>query len=454
MSVVPRKDSKGRTTYWAVYRFNKRQIWERVGRDKREAQRIEEKRRNEIKAGKFRPTATARSSVKGYVDSWCASRTTRNKDREEALLDRYVSTKEIGDLQMRHVDTGAVMDWLAELKTTISENTGERISSKHVANIYGVLRTMFRYALRHGDIEIDPFSGMDAKAVDRSVTKKRRPYTAADARALMGRRVQVERRMWNAFALLTGMRCGEVCGRRFRDWDRTAQPFGSLDVSTQWNDQPMKTKTTRIVPVHPELARLLTWWWETGFEFVHCRKPTLNDFIVPRRGDEGRHPHTPSTAYKQWLVSCREAGVTNLSVHSTRHTFISMCRRGGARKEILEKVTHNAKGDIVDQYTHTDWEPLCEAVSMLTGPLIANESSGFSSAGGGSRTLTSSGDSGPLKRIARVSSGGSSLVEFPEIPEHAALCCASQHLGPIADQRAAEDELDAAATSLEIAGAR
>jgi hypothetical protein len=42
-----------------------------------------------------------------------------------------------------------------------------------------------------------------------------------------------------------------------------------------------------------------------------------------------------------------------------------MCRRGGARKDVLEKVTHNAQGDVVDAYTHWDWTPLCEAVLCL-----------------------------------------------------------------------------------------
>ena len=34
-------------------------------------------------------------------------------------------------------------------------------------------------------------------------------------------------------------------------------------------------------------------------------------------------------------------------------------------KDVLQKVTHNAKGDILDNYTHFDWEPLCKAVSCL-----------------------------------------------------------------------------------------
>jgi hypothetical protein len=42
-----------------------------------------------------------------------------------------------------------------------------------------------------------------------------------------------------------------------------------------------------------------------------------------------------------------------------------LARRGGARKDVLERITHNASGDIIDRYTTFDWLPLCEAVSCL-----------------------------------------------------------------------------------------
>ncbi|HWA76043.1 MAG TPA: hypothetical protein VG937_27080 [Polyangiaceae bacterium] len=51
--------------------------------------------------------------------------------------------------------------------------------------------------------------------------------------------------------------------------------------------------------------------------------------------------------------------------HLTRHTMITWARRGGARADVPERVTHNAAGAIIDQYTHFDWEPLCEAVICL-----------------------------------------------------------------------------------------
>ena len=47
--------------------------------------------------------------------------------------------------------------------------------------------------------------------------------------------------------------------------------------------------------------------------------------------------------------------------------LITYARRGGAQKDMLERVTHNASGDILDVYTDADgiWPALCEAVLCL-----------------------------------------------------------------------------------------
>jgi hypothetical protein len=140
-----------------------------------------------------------------------------------------------------------------------------------------------------------------------------------------------------------------------------------LTVERQYEGRLLKTEhaegeQTRRVPVHPALEKLLTWWKVEGFELVFCKKPTPDDPIIPSR--DGTH-HTKYTAYKAWRLACDKSGVPNRTLHSSRHTFITMCRRGGARKDVLEKVTHNAQGDVVDAYTHWDWTPLCEAVLCL-----------------------------------------------------------------------------------------
>jgi hypothetical protein len=150
--------------------------------------------------------------------------------------------------------------------------------------------------------------------------------------------------------------------------------------TTQYNDQPLKGDDTeeggdsrpRVIPVHPELAKTLAWWWTTGWELVHCRKPEVNDFMFPLRTDS-THNHTRSSAYKLWRKACVEAGVTNHSLHSTRHTFITFARRGTPRTDAIEAITHNKRGEMVDYYNHWGWTPLCEALLPLSFAVDAGE---------------------------------------------------------------------------------
>jgi hypothetical protein len=142
----------------------------------------------------------------------------------------------------------------------------------------------------------------------------------------------------------------------------SALPLAALSVGTQYLDDPLKTKTPRVVPVHPTLTRVLAAWRQSGFQSFFGRSPSADDFIVPSRTGSCR---ARGTTLRNLQEDCAATAVTARRTHDTRHTFISLARRDGARKEVLERVTHNSCGDIVDHYTQFDWEPLCEAVACL-----------------------------------------------------------------------------------------
>jgi hypothetical protein len=100
-----------------------------------------------------------------------------------------------------------------------------------------------------------------------------------------------------------------------------------------------------------------------AFELTNGRRPTSKDWIVPRRRAPER-THTKSSAYKAFKAACEVLGIEARSRHAMRHTMITWARRGGADRDVLEKITHNARGQIIDAYTHWDWEPLCR-MAML-----------------------------------------------------------------------------------------
>src|SRR5262249_11445890 len=59
-------------------------------------------------------------------------------------------------------------------------------------------------------------------------------------------------------------------------------------------------------------------------------------------------------------------GLRHRRGHDLRRTFITLAQVDGARRDILERVTHNPKsGAAIDLYTSYPWASLCEEVAKL-----------------------------------------------------------------------------------------
>lgn len=256
------------------------------------------------------------------------------------------------------------MQFVRSLADRVAKGEMAARTARHVR---GVVRTMFRDAKLEGLVSADPFAGLPRKLLPKPPRSNRSVYSREEVARLLGhKQIPESVRVLLAMMLFMGVRQGEACGRRWRDWDRKAQPLGGMSIETQYDGEPLKTDNARKVPVHPNLERILAYWWDEGFELTYQRKPTADEFIVPNR-----HPrikgdgHTKSSAYKAMARACKTANVHFEGCHLTRHTMITSARRGGAPADVLERVTHNAAGTIIDQYTHWDWEPLCRAVACI-----------------------------------------------------------------------------------------
>ena len=374
MAVVLRKRGSSRV-FWVAFYAEGRQVWERVGTDRREAEALDRQRKREVREGTYAANVRPTMTFGEWLESWLKTRRNRNAKEDTRIVNQYLLSREwLRDLKCEEMDPKHTARLVRELKETISPETTAPISDKYISNIYGLYRTAVQDARLEKIVLNDPSllrRGTIHRAARRNV---RKPYDADEVHAFLSCDDD-EARMLMALALLTGMREGEVCGRRWRDWDRSRAPLGCLHVASQYDDQPLKTakrpdEQARMVPVHPALAETLTWWWAGGFEFTYCRKPTADDFIVPRTKD-GR-PHTRSSAYKLFQLACSRSKVASKSLHATRHTFVSLCRNGGASGDVVEKITHNAQGEIIDQYTHHSWASLCAAVMCLDQVLDQN----------------------------------------------------------------------------------
>jgi integrase len=368
MSVVPKPRAKGKTVYGVSNTWKGKEVWELIGPSRRAAEIRDREMKREIKAGTFVPKESMKAlTVLQLCEVWGAPRTNASADDERSLVRRYVETApELAQMIAADVKPRHVLAWVQHWQAQRKPDGSRLIGDKTIANAVGVLRMVFELGVMRELCTMNPVQ-LPRKTLRRSVTKEKEIYSLAESAVLMRHHsIPWPIRVLNAMILLSGMREGEACGRRFRDLDDGPKPLSLMRVHDQYNSKPLKTERPRVVPIHPELHRVLTEWAQEGFELYTGAKPTLDDFIVPNCSPRAKaRNHTESSFYKQFVKHAEAAGVRPRSVHATRHSFITHCRRGGARKDVLERVTHNAKGDIVDGYTHWEWEPLCEAVSCL-----------------------------------------------------------------------------------------
>jgi integrase len=414
MAIVPRKHRHGKVTFWVTFHvpWKKQPIWERSETPGlRAAEILQRDRRAQVKAGTYTPTVKGDVKVRSYLESYMAGRTNRSADNERELVENHIlSDGEFCSMSMRAVRGRDCLRLVERMRAR------GRLGEKSIATVYGVMAGAFRRAAFDEVIGADP-TPLPRGTLKRKTARanKRRPYPRHDAKLLVSdERIPWKQRVWNALAFYTGMREGEVCGRRWRAWQRDVGPLSRLIVDTQYDDQPLKTDDEedvrpRFVPVHPELAAILDAWWEEGFELYMLRKPTLEDFIVPTI--VGTHI-SRSRGYERFREALRKVNVENRTLHATRNTFISVCLSGGAQKNVVERITHNAKGDVIDDYTELEWRTLCDAVLCFDLNVDPNVDSGTNGSGdSGSRAWT---------RIAvgprDLSGSAGKFGEFPTSP--------------------------------------
>lgn len=379
-----KRERNKKTYYYATFMAgegaDRRQEQEYAGTTKKQALDLAAQRQREVRDGTYsKEHRTAAVTVAAYAKSWGDKRMNKTADDDRARLRDHV-IPHIGHMRMADVEPPVVRDLILKLTKL------DAISPKTIHNVFGTLSTMFRSAVFEKLIPATPCVLLKGMLPARP-RKVKAIYEKADLRKLLtSEKIPLDRRVFYALAGLTGMRHGEVAGRRWRDWDPNTKPLGCLAVDTQYDDQPLKSPDgevrARRVPVHPTLAAILADWKTIGFVQRFGRAPRPEDYIVPSRRGVGYHrtvrrslanlteTREATESSGRRLSDCEAAGVTPLTFHRLRDTCISLTRRDGARKDVFERVTHNASGDIVDGYTLFDWAPLCEATLALRFDLV------------------------------------------------------------------------------------
>jgi integrase len=358
MAVVPRPRKLG-TIFYVATHWHGKVYWEPAGKERREADRLDARRKREVKAGTYQPPAgrAANTTVALRIDRWLEGRTNRSVANEAYVLGLVQAVSWFAEMPLDEVRPRHVIELVKELQATKAGKT--------VTNASSALSVMFRDAVIEEVISVSPV--VLPKGLLKRRSKPTEPYLATEVAALLGGTLLHQ--TLAALAFYTGMRPGEIAGRRWHDWDETPRPLGALHVHSQYDDQPLKgddgdTARPRLLPVHPRLASVLTEWRSEGYPLVYGQAATPDGFIIPSRRAH-LSPYTRGGLYKLWQQACELVGVDGRELRATRNTFVTFARRSSPRTDIIESFTHNAAGAMIDRYNRFQWAPRCDVMGTL-----------------------------------------------------------------------------------------
>jgi integrase len=275
----------------------------------------------------------------------------------------------IGDVRPRHI-----RDLVRSLRAK------GRMAPRSIRHVYGALHTMFRDAVVDELITANPCilkRGELPKLIDKDPTwRAGAVFTRGELEQLISdERIPPDRRVLYALLGIAGLRFGEAAALRWRCYDTTLEPLGRLLIATSWctskrTEKSTKTEQPRQVPVHPTLAKMLAAWKLGAWQVMMGRAAGPDDLIIPSRRGRNRSRHHSLEKFREDLDRLM---LRRRRQHDLRRTFISLARADGARRDVLETVTHGARGDILDMYTTLPWASVCEEVAKLKIRLVGGK---------------------------------------------------------------------------------
>lgn len=425
--IYERRYASGRTAYWIDFTDrNGRRIQEVGGTTIEDAERLLAQRRRAVADGSYgSDVGTGEQTVATYADRWVEVRKREGivtHVREAAILRLHVKPV-LGALRMRDVRPRDIAGFVRGL-------TG-KLGPKTIHNVHGIVSSMFTRARFDDLIGDNPAKGLPRGVLPKKTrTRVRAAWTRDEIVKWISKspRVPEDRTVAYAIAAFTGARVGEVAGMRWRDLDASAKPLTRWVLRTQYDGQPLKTEKPRDVPIHAELQKILDEWKREGWPKLMKRHPTKDDFVIARDPDRrwkrplhGDKPHhsAQSLGAKGMKPHAKWLGIdsSDRDFHSFRRSMITLARTDGARAEIIERITHNAAGAMIDGYTYFGWEILCEEISKLR---VASKKSVVrplkkAPQRDASRDVTGSGiaKASVINELEAEEKGFEPLVEFP-----------------------------------------
>lgn len=223
----------------------------------------------------------------------------------------------------------------ADVFKILFEDVGNQVTEHTRKTLLKMVRRIFEMGVEEGILPTNPARGLSVKLPQ----KEQKVLTVEEVKRFLFAAQDTEHRFYPiwAFALMTGMRSGEMYALKWSDINLEAD---NISVTKAWNSKngftSTKTGETRVIPISPDLKRLL----------VDLKlKSNAREFVLPHL--------TEWTRGNQALVTrdfCDSIGVTSIKFHDLRATFITNLLAQGVPLVTVMAVVGHRKMSTTDVY--------------------------------------------------------------------------------------------------------
>lgn len=339
-SIVNRPSrSTGKPNYYIKYPLpDGRQKWERVGANKKEAERVLAARMAAVNGGTYRELreATFEQFATKWLIEYAEPRVKPSTlDGYQRYLEGHV-VPAFGAIPLTRLTTGHIQDFVSGLQA-------RGLSPKSINNYLVPLKLMLKHAVRWGYLASNPADGVERARV---TPKEMQALTPEQVRALLAV-VAPEDSLFFTTAVMTGLRRGELLGLQWRDVDFDAR---QLRVARSvWRGEfisPKSKRSTRRVDLTPSLLEAFA-----GARPLGRIEDTGTSLIFP--GPNGRPLDPDNLVKRRFLPALERAGVPRIRFHDLRHTYASLLIAAGEHpKYVQAQLGHASIQTTLDRYGH------------------------------------------------------------------------------------------------------
>ena len=299
-------------------------------------------------------TEQSRMSLSEWLDQWLDRRmagTVRGDtlDGYRRDLDNHVKPR-LGQKQLTKITPADLKDLYAHLlehgRLSRGRDTGSGLAPATVRGIHTTLHHALKTAVEEGLLPTNPADEVTPPKLPRN---PKGILNNDQLDALMAAIRQDP--LWHDFfytELTTGLRRGELCGLKWKDFDGetgTLKICRTIHIKKGGGLSEGDTKTyagTRTILLPHSTAQLLR----------ERKRAALTEWIFPNPL-KPENPTHPSRAYRQLKKILSEAGLPDIRFHDLRHTFATHALAGGVDAKTLSGILGHTKASFtLDTYAH------------------------------------------------------------------------------------------------------